>query len=50
MVYCKSDEAYLCLSCDQNIHSANALSKCHSRTLVCDNAIRNRQLFDVYKM
>ncbi|KAI3755682.1 hypothetical protein L1987_55488 [Smallanthus sonchifolius] len=36
MVYCRSDEAYLCLSCDRNIHSANALSKRHSRTLVCD--------------
>ncbi|XP_076894475.1 zinc finger protein CONSTANS-LIKE 10-like isoform X1 [Bidens hawaiensis] len=36
MVYCRSDEAYLCLSCDRNVHSANALSKRHSRTLVCD--------------
>ncbi|KAL7584110.1 hypothetical protein Lser_V15G45534 [Lactuca serriola] len=36
MVYCRSDEAYLCLSCDRNIHSANALSKRHSRTLICD--------------
>ncbi|XP_071736700.1 zinc finger protein CONSTANS-LIKE 10-like [Rutidosis leptorrhynchoides] len=36
MIYCSSDEAYLCLSCDRNIHSANALSKRHSRTLVCD--------------
>lgn len=37
MVYCRSDEAHLCLSCDRNIHSANALSKRHSRTLVCDH-------------
>lgn len=36
MVYCRSDEAYLCLSCDRHVHSANALSKRHSRTLVCD--------------
>ncbi|KAL4555336.1 hypothetical protein LXL04_037954 [Taraxacum kok-saghyz] len=36
MVYCRSDAAYLCLSCDRIIHSANALSKRHSRTLVCD--------------
>ncbi|KAI3828126.1 hypothetical protein L1987_02223 [Smallanthus sonchifolius] len=36
MVYCRSDEAYLCLSCDRNVHSANALSKRHSRTLVCN--------------
>ncbi|KAI7751127.1 hypothetical protein M8C21_013288 [Ambrosia artemisiifolia] len=42
MVYCRSDEAYLCLSCDRNVHSANALSKRHSRTLVCDRC--NTQL------
>lgn len=36
MVYCRSDAAYLCLSCDRNVHSANALSKRHSRTLVCE--------------
>lgn len=36
MVYCRSDAASLCLSCDRNVHSANALSKRHSRTLVCE--------------
>ena len=36
MVYCRSDTAFLCLSCDRNVHSANALSKRHSRTLVCE--------------
>lgn len=36
MVYCKSDAASLCLSCDRNVHSANALSKRHSRTLLCE--------------
>ncbi|KAL8152236.1 hypothetical protein V2J09_009996 [Rumex salicifolius] len=36
MVYCQSDSAYLCLSCDRNVHSANALSKRHSRSLVCE--------------
>lgn len=36
MVYCRSDAAYLCLSCDRNVHSANALSRRHSRTLVCE--------------
>ena len=36
MVYCRSDDACLCLSCDRSIHSANALSKRHSRTLVCE--------------
>lgn len=35
-VYCRSDAAFLCLSCDRNVHSANALSKRHSRTLVCE--------------
>ncbi|CAN6858242.1 unnamed protein product [Brassica oleracea] len=35
MVYCRSDAACLCLSCDRNVHSANALSKRHSRTLIC---------------
>ncbi|KAK9689702.1 hypothetical protein RND81_09G076100 [Saponaria officinalis] len=36
VVYCRSDAACLCLSCDRNVHSANALSKRHSRTLVCE--------------
>lgn len=36
MVYCRSDAACLCLSCDRNVHSANALSKRHTRTLVCE--------------
>lgn len=36
MVYCRSDAACLCLSCDRNVHSANALSQRHSRTLVCE--------------
>ncbi|XP_068641770.1 zinc finger protein CONSTANS-LIKE 9-like [Aristolochia californica] len=36
MVYCKPDAACLCLSCDRNVHSANALSKRHLRTLICD--------------
>ncbi|KAA3459230.1 zinc finger protein CONSTANS-LIKE 9-like [Gossypium australe] len=35
-VYCRSDAACLCLSCDRNVHSANALSKRHSRTLLCE--------------
>ncbi|KAK3007947.1 hypothetical protein RJ639_013360 [Escallonia herrerae] len=36
MVFCRSDAACLCLSCDRNVHSANALSRRHSRTLVCE--------------
>ncbi|KAK7300987.1 hypothetical protein RJT34_11841 [Clitoria ternatea] len=36
LVYCRSDAACLCLSCDRNVHLANALSRRHSRTLVCE--------------
>ncbi|URE02820.1 Zinc finger protein [Musa troglodytarum] len=36
VVYCQSDAASLCLSCDRNVHSANALSWRHLRTLLCD--------------
>ncbi|XP_057954645.1 zinc finger protein CONSTANS-LIKE 9-like [Malania oleifera] len=36
MVYCRSDAACLCLSCDRHVHSANALSRRHSRTLLCE--------------
>lgn len=35
-MYCRSDAACLCLSCDRNVHSANALSRRHSRTLLCE--------------
>lgn len=34
-VYCRADSARLCLSCDRHVHSANALSERHSRTLLC---------------
>ncbi|XP_006844546.2 zinc finger protein CONSTANS-LIKE 13 [Amborella trichopoda] len=37
VLYCRADSAKLCLSCDQHVHSANALSKKHSRSLLCDN-------------
>lgn len=36
MVYCKSDGAPLCLKCDGCVHSANALSRRHLRSLICD--------------
>lgn len=36
MVYCRSDAACLCFSCDCKVHSSNALSKRHSRTPVCE--------------
>ncbi|WOL12334.1 hypothetical protein Cni_G21100 [Canna indica] len=39
VVYCRSDAASLCLSCDRNVHSANALSRRHSRTLLCDRCV-----------
>ncbi|MCO5561330.1 hypothetical protein L7F22_014951 [Adiantum nelumboides] len=35
-VYCAADAARLCLSCDRHVHSANAVSQRHSRTLLCD--------------
>ncbi|GLT58201.1 hypothetical protein SLA2020_311140 [Shorea laevis] len=37
VVYCKADAAHLCLSCDAKVHSANALSSRHLRTLLCDS-------------
>ncbi|CAN4096852.1 unnamed protein product [Withania somnifera] len=36
VVYCKSDSARLCLQCDGHVHSANPLSRRHSRSLICD--------------
>ncbi|KAL9674602.1 hypothetical protein QQ045_030874 [Rhodiola kirilowii] len=42
MVYCILDDACLCLSCDQSVHSANALGKRHSRALLCERC--NAQL------
>lgn len=36
IVYCRSDAASLCVSCDRHVHSANALSRRHSRTLLCE--------------
>ncbi|XP_061363110.1 putative zinc finger protein CONSTANS-LIKE 11 [Gastrolobium bilobum] len=36
VVYCKSDSARLCLHCDGCVHNANALSRRHSRSLLCD--------------
>lgn len=35
-MYCRSDAACLCLSCDRNVHSANTLARRHSRTLLCE--------------
>ncbi|KAG9454215.1 hypothetical protein H6P81_007119 [Aristolochia fimbriata] len=35
-VYCAADRARLCVSCDNFIHSANAISRRHARALLCD--------------
>lgn len=35
-VYCAADLARLCLLCDRLVHGANAVSRRHSRTLLCD--------------
>ncbi|XP_055823607.1 zinc finger protein CONSTANS-LIKE 9-like [Solanum dulcamara] len=45
IVYCRSDSACLCLSCDRNVHSANALSQRHSRTLVCERCNSQPAIF-----
>ncbi|KAL1562392.1 putative zinc finger protein CONSTANS-LIKE 11 isoform X3 [Salvia divinorum] len=39
MVYCKSDGAALCLKCDGYVHSANAVSLRHLRSLICDRCL-----------
>lgn len=35
LVYCRADSARLCLVCDQDVHSANTLSKKHLRIQIC---------------
>ncbi|MED6174849.1 hypothetical protein PIB30_072920 [Stylosanthes scabra] len=37
VLFCRADSAKLCLSCDQHVHSANALSLKHVRSQICDN-------------
>ncbi|XP_077212156.1 zinc finger protein CONSTANS-LIKE 14-like isoform X2 [Tasmannia lanceolata] len=37
VLYCRADSARLCLACDQQVHSANALSRKHVRSQICDN-------------
>ncbi|GAB2214408.1 hypothetical protein Drorol1_Dr00018752 [Drosera rotundifolia] len=36
VVYCRADTAKLCLVCDHQVHSANALSRSHHRSQICD--------------
>ncbi|XP_030514334.1 putative zinc finger protein At1g68190 isoform X2 [Rhodamnia argentea] len=37
VIYCQADAAQLCLSCDAKVHSANAVSNRHLRSLLCDS-------------
>ncbi|XP_022739559.1 zinc finger protein CONSTANS-LIKE 14-like [Durio zibethinus] len=37
VLYCRADSAKLCLFCDQQVHSANALSLKHARSQICDS-------------
>ncbi|KAK9064700.1 hypothetical protein SSX86_016082 [Deinandra increscens subsp. villosa] len=37
VLFCKADSAKLCLFCDHDVHSANALSLKHFRSQICDN-------------
>jgi hypothetical protein len=37
VLYCRADSAKLCLFCDQQVHIANALSRKHLRSQICDN-------------
>ncbi|KAK4845808.1 hypothetical protein QYF36_009317 [Acer negundo] len=37
VLYCRVDSAKLCLFCDQQVHSANALSQKHLRSPICDS-------------
>lgn len=36
VIYCRADSAKLCLHCDRHVHSANALSRKHLRTQICN--------------
>ncbi|RYR45995.1 hypothetical protein Ahy_A07g031766 [Arachis hypogaea] len=37
VIFCHVDSAKLCISCDQHVHSVNALSLKHVRSHICDN-------------
>lgn len=36
LLYCRADSAKLCLTCDQQVHSANSLARKHVRSQLCD--------------
>ncbi|ESQ41563.1 hypothetical protein EUTSA_v10015486mg [Eutrema salsugineum] len=39
-VYCRADSAYLCTSCDAQVHSANRVASRHKRVQVCESCER----------
>nr|UOF76492.1 CONSTANS-like protein [Olimarabidopsis pumila] len=39
-VYCHADSAYLCTSCDAQVHSANRVASHHKRVRVCESCER----------
>ncbi|CAM8959345.1 unnamed protein product [Rhodiola kirilowii] len=36
LIYCRADKAKLCLACDREVHSTNALFTKHTRAQLCD--------------
>ncbi|KAI3925169.1 hypothetical protein MKW98_009819 [Papaver atlanticum] len=36
LLFCRADSAFLCLTCDSNIHSANKLASRHERVWMCE--------------
>lgn len=45
VVYCKCDCARLCLNCDTYVHSANPLSRKHTRSLICEKCFNQPATF-----
>ncbi|XLR48296.1 hypothetical protein HN51_032526 [Arachis hypogaea] len=37
VIFCRADSAKLCISCDQYVHSANALSLKYVHSQICNN-------------
>eukprot|EP00252_Welwitschia_mirabilis_P004370 TRINITY_DN14715_c0_g1_i1.p1 TRINITY_DN14715_c0_g1~~TRINITY_DN14715_c0_g1_i1.p1 ORF type:complete len:462 (+),score=95.67 TRINITY_DN14715_c0_g1_i1:330-1715(+) len=40
VLYCRADTAKLCIPCDREVHSANALSRKHFRSQLCDSCAK----------
>ncbi|KAI3869188.1 hypothetical protein MKW92_022480 [Papaver armeniacum] len=36
LLFCRADSAFLCMTCDSNIHSANKLASRHERVWMCE--------------